>query len=121
MYGRARLCSARADTILGVNMGSERRVSPRVDFESGIGVHMMAIDGTWRRECFMKDVSASGVLLTVKDPIAGLDIREFFLLLSSTGLAYRRCQMVRLTGNQIAARFLKPEIKKKPGRLKFLI
>ena len=119
--GRARLCSARADTISGVNMGSERRVAPRVDFESGISVHMMAIDGTWRRECSMKDVSATGVLLTVKDPIAGLDIREFFLLLSSTGLAYRRCQMVRLNGNQIAARFLKPEIKKKPGRVRLSI
>jgi hypothetical protein len=102
-------------------MGSERRIAPRVDFESGIGVYIMGIDGTWRRECLMKDVSASGVLLMIKDPIAGLDIREFFLLLSSTGLAYRRCQMVRLNGNQIAARFLKPEVKKKSGRMRPLI
>jgi hypothetical protein len=101
-------------------MGIERRVATRVDFEGGIGVHIMAIDGTWRRECLMKDVSASGVLLIVKDPIAGLDIKEFFLLLSSTGLAYRRCQMVRLSGNQIAARFLKPEVKKKSGRMRIL-
>lgn len=97
-------------------MGSERRIAQRVDFETGIGVYMMAIDGTWRRECKMKDVSATGVLLVVKDSIMGLDIKEFFLLLSSTGLAYRRCQMVRLSGNQIAARFLKPEVKKKPTR-----
>src|SRR5215470_16917936 len=102
-------------------MGSERRVAPRVDFESGIGVYIMAIDGTWRRECLMKDVSATGVLLVVKDPLTGLDIREFFLLLSSTGLAYRRCQMVRLAGNQIAARFLKPEIKKKPSRARMSV
>ena len=102
-------------------MGIERRVATRVDFESGIGVYIMAIDGTWRRECLMKDVSASGVLLVIKDPVTGLDIREFFLLLSSTGLAYRRCLMVRFNVNQIAARFLKPEVMKKSGRVRSMI
>lgn len=94
-------------------MGKELRKSQRVDFERGVDVCIMGIDGTWRRECSMKDVSASGVLLSVKGSIAGLDLREFFLLLSSTGLAYRRCEMVRLNGEQIAARFFRPEIKKK--------
>jgi hypothetical protein len=36
-----------------------------------------------------------------------LDLKEFFLLLSSTGLAYRRCRMVRLAGDQIGIEFLK--------------
>lgn len=96
-------------------MGKELRGCQRVDFERGISVYIMAIDGTWRRDCAMKDVSASGVLLTVKGSIAGLDLTEFFLLLSSTGLAYRRCEMVRLSGDQIAARFFKQEIKKRGG------
>jgi len=38
-----------------------------------------------------------------------LDLKEFFLLLSSTGLAYRRCRMVRLAGDQIGVEFLKPD------------
>jgi hypothetical protein len=43
-----------------------------------------------------------------------LDLKEFFLLLSSTGLAYRRCRLVRLAGDQIGVAFLKqPSPKKK--------
>lgn len=83
------------------------RKSERIEFERGIGVHMMGIDGTWRRDCTMHDVSNTGARLTVKGPIEGLDLKEFFLLLSSTGLAYRRCRMVRLAGDQIGVEFLK--------------
>jgi hypothetical protein len=35
-----------------------------------------------------------------------LDLKEFFLLLSSTGLAYRRCELVRVAGDQIGVAFL---------------
>jgi hypothetical protein len=34
-----------------------------------------------------------------------LDLTEFFLLLSSTGLAFRRCRLVRVTGDQIGVQF----------------
>ena len=68
---------------------------------------MMAIDGTWRRECTMEDVSEGGARLTVEGSIEGLLLREFFLLLSSTGLAYRRCQLAWVNGNQIGVNFLK--------------
>jgi len=84
------------------------RKSERVEFGRGIDVHMMGIDGTWRRDCTMNDVSRTGARLTVNGPIQGLDLKEFFLLLSSTGLAYRRCRMVRLAGDQIGVEFLKP-------------
>ena len=84
------------------------RKSERVEFGRGIDVHMMGIDGTWRRDCTMNDVSRTGARLTVNGSIQGLDLKEFFLLLSSTGLAYRRCRMVRLAGDQIGVEFLKP-------------
>ncbi len=83
------------------------RKSERVDFERGIPVFMMGIDGTWRRDCLMIDVSQTGARLSVEGSLEGLDLREFFLLLSSTGLAYRRCRMVRLHGDQIGVEFLK--------------
>lgn len=89
-------------------MGKEYRAAPRVAFQHGYSVCIMGIDGTWRRECTMINVSESGVLLAMKDPIAGLDLREFFLLLSATGLAYRRCGLVRVDGDKIGAKFLKP-------------
>ena len=83
------------------------RKSERVDFERGIPVFMMGIDGTWRRDCLLIDVSQTGARLSVEGSLEGLDLREFFLLLSSTGLAYRRCRMVRLHGDQIGVEFLK--------------
>src|SRR4051794_38885369 len=77
------------------------RKSGRVDFERGIRVYIMGIDGTWRRECTMVDVSQSGARLRIEGSAEGLDLKEFFLLLSSTGLAFRRCQLVRMDGDQI--------------------
>jgi hypothetical protein len=81
------------------------RKSERVDFERGIPVYLMGIDGTWRRHCLMIDVSQTGARLLIEGSFEGLDLKEFFLLLSSTGLAYRRCQLVRITGNQIGVAF----------------
>jgi hypothetical protein len=89
------------------------RKSERVDFEHGIHVFMMGIDGTWRRDCLMIDVSQTGARLCVEGSLEGLDLKEFFLLLSSTGLAYRRCRMVRLAGDQIGVEFQKPDKAKK--------
>lgn len=89
------------------------RKSERVDFERGIEAHMMGIDGTWRRACTMLDVSQTGAKLSIKGGFAELDLKEFFLLLSSTGLAYRRCRMVRIDGDQVGVQFLKPGVDKK--------
>jgi hypothetical protein len=89
------------------------RKSERVDFERGIHVYMMGIDGTWRRNCLMVDVSRSGARLCVEGSLEGLDLKEFFLLLSSTGLAYRRCRLVRIAGDQIGVEFLTATAKAK--------
>jgi PilZ domain len=82
------------------------RKHERVDFERGIHVHIMGIDGTWRRDCVMFNASHTGARLHIEGSFEGLDLKEFFLLLSSTGLAFRRCQMVRVAGDQIGVRFL---------------
>lgn len=85
------------------------RKSERVDFERGIPVYIMGIDGTWRRDCTMIDVSQTGARLRIEGSSEGLDLKEFFLLLSSTGLAFRRCRMVRIAGDQIGVQFLARE------------
>jgi hypothetical protein len=92
------------------------RKSGRVDFERGIQVHIMGIDGTWRRDCTMVDVSQSGARLCIEGSLEGMDLKEFFLLLSSTGSAYRRCRMVRVAGDQIGIEFLKPATAKSKQR-----
>ena len=98
-------------------MTQGKRKSERVSFERGIDVFMMGIDGTWRRNCLMIDVSQTGARLVV-DSIQGLDLREFFLLLSSTGLAYRRCKLVRVTGDEIGVEFLAREKTKRKAVLR---
>ena len=96
---------------------SDRRNSGRVIFERGIAALIMGIDGTWRRECYLEDVSESGTKITIDGSIEGLHLKEFFLLLSSTGLAYRRCALVWVIGNQIGAKFVKQaDRKKQAGR-----
>ena len=80
---------------------------------AAIPAHMMGIDGTWRRDCTMEDVSETGAKLTVEGSVEGLHLKEFFLLLSSTGLAYRRCELAWVNGDQIGVNFLKQGDKKK--------
>jgi hypothetical protein len=74
---------------------------------------MMAIDGTWRRSCIIKVVSETSATLQVESSIEGLALAEFFLLLSSTGLAYRRCQLDRVNGEEISVNFLRQKAKGK--------
>jgi PilZ domain len=93
---------------------SDRRNGARVAFEKGIEISIMGIDGTWRRDCIMLDVSQTGARLTIQDSIEGLKIKEFFLLLS--GLTYRRCELAWVNGEEIGARFVTAEKKKQTGR-----
>ncbi len=62
----------------------------RVTFGRGRDVCIMVIDGTWRRDRLLQAVADTGALRrTVEGSIQGLNLREFFLLPSSNGLAYR--------------------------------
>jgi hypothetical protein len=94
-------------------MAVDRRKGERVIFERGITAHLMGIDGTWRRECAMEDISEIGAKLRIAGSLDALQLKEFFLLLSSTGLAYRRCELAWVNGDQIGVNFLKPGRKRK--------
>jgi len=73
----------------------------------------MGIDGTWRRDCLLNAVSYNDAVLTVEGSIQGLNLKEFFSAASSTGLAYRRCELVRVTGTEMDIQFLKTKAGKK--------
>jgi|ERR1700704_2505634 hypothetical protein len=96
-------------------MTDDNKVPERVMFSRGYGVCIMGIDGTWRRDCTLNAISDTDAILTVEGSIQGLNLKEFFLLLSSTGLAYRRCELVRVNGTEIDVHFLKGTKKKRPG------
>lgn len=76
-------------------------------FERGYPAHMMAIDGNWRRACRMEDAWNSGARLAAAGSIEGLAFTGLFLLFSSTGPAYRGCQLAWVNGDQPGVQFLK--------------
>jgi hypothetical protein len=94
-------------------MKNDKRAAPRVNFGRGVSVRILAIDGAWHRECEMLDVSDSGVLLRIAGSLAGLDLKEFFLVLSTVGTAHRRCALAWLEGDRLGASFLKDSAKPK--------
>ena len=94
-------------------MTEDGKGADRVTFSRGYDVCIMAIDGTWRRDCQLNSISDTDATLTVEGSIQGLNLKEFFLLLSSTGLAYRRCELVRVNGTEMDIRFLRGKHAKK--------
>jgi hypothetical protein len=111
---------AREDAARGANSDSgheavaeDGKGVERVTFSRGYDVCIMAIDGTWRRDCQLNAISDTDAVMTLEGSIQGLNLKEFFLLLSSTGLAYRRCELVRVNGSQMDIQFIKGKSKKK--------
>jgi hypothetical protein len=94
-------------------MPDEGKTAERVAFSRGYDVCIMGIDGTWRRSCQLNAISENDAMLTVEGSIQGLNLKEFFMLLSSTGLAYRRCELVRVNGSEMDIQFIKGKNKKK--------
>ncbi|MDI4236609.1 PilZ domain-containing protein [Bradyrhizobium sp. 31Argb] len=90
------------------------RKAERVHFEHRYPVNLMGVDGTWQRSCVLLDVSQTGAKLEVEGALDVLRAQEFFLILSSRGLAFRRCELVRVDGMQIGVKFVAE--RKKKGR-----
>jgi hypothetical protein len=96
-------------------MSEQTRIADRISFSRGHDVCIMGIDGTWRRNCQLNAISDNDAVLTVEGSIQGLNLKEFFLLLSSTGLAYRRCELVRVNGTEMDIQFLRNRAAKRKG------
>ena len=101
-------------------MKGEDRRAARVRLEHRYPVNLMGVDGTWRRACFLLDVSDTGAKIEVEGSIDVLKAREFFLVLSSTGLAYRRCELIWIDGSTVGVQFvsIKPSKKANSGNEK---
>src|ERR1700760_2780907 len=96
-------------------MSGQIRIPDRVSFSRTHDVRIMGIDGTWRRNCQLNAISDNDAILTVEGSIQGLNLTEFFLLLSSTGLAFRRCELVRVNGAEMDIQFLRSRTMKGKG------
>jgi hypothetical protein len=85
----------------------QKRKSNRVQFGKGFAMKIIAIDGSWYRACEILDVSEDGAMLQFQDSLSGLVLDEFFLMLSSTGVAFRRCRLAWVNGSQMGVHFIK--------------
>ena len=90
-----------------------RKGTKRVTFENPLDVRVMAIDGTWCRDCQLIDVSETGARVRLTGP-APNDI-EFFLLLTKFGdPVFRRCKRKWFDGPLMGVSFQKDLIGVKP-------
>ena len=97
-------------------MKLDGRKAPRVRMDHKQPVNLMGSDGTWRRSCVLLDISQTGAKL--EGTLDVLRAKEFFMLLSSTGLAYRRCELVWIDGTIAGVHFIAADGKKKPPSTK---
>lgn len=101
-------------------MGNNRKAN-RVRFEHKHTVGIMGVDGTWQRSCILLDASESGAKLEVEGSTAPLKAQEFFLVLSSTGLAFRRCELIWVDGPQVGVHFVTANTRGKTNAEKRLV
>ncbi|MGY3609699.1 MULTISPECIES: PilZ domain-containing protein [unclassified Bradyrhizobium] len=87
-------------------MSWDRRKAKRVQFEHEYRATLVGSDGTWRRDCILLDVSETGARLRIEGSADVLKTRVFFLLLSTTGLVFRRCELIRLDGSEVGVQFI---------------
>ena len=99
-------------------MKLDGRKDARVKMDHRQPVNLMGSDGTWRRSCVLLDVSQTGAKIEVEGTLDVLQAKEFFLVLSSTGLAYRRCELVWIDGTVAGVHFITADGKKKPANPK---
>jgi len=96
-------------------MKFDGRKALRVKMDHKQAVNLMGSDGTWRRSCVLLDISQTGAKIEVEGTLDVLQAKEFFMLLSSTGLAYRRCELVWIDGTTAGIHFVTADGKKKPA------
>jgi hypothetical protein len=87
--------------------GNSSSDAESVRFEHGLPARLLGIDGTWRRECIVTDMSDDGACVTILSSIAALHVSEFFLSFSSIGLAFHRCELAWVNDDQLGVTFLR--------------
>jgi hypothetical protein len=81
----------------------------RVHFEPPREVAVMSIDGTWRAEAVLMDISAKEA--RIRSPILRAELPEFFLMLTTFGSpVFRRCARAWVNGPEMGLTFAKAKI-----------
>jgi hypothetical protein len=90
-----------------------RQGARRVQFEQPLDARVMAIDGTWCRECQLIDVSETGAQIELASSAA--ELIQFFLLLTTFGNpVFRRCERQWIEGTRMGVKFHIGPVGEKP-------
>jgi hypothetical protein len=84
---------------------TELRQRKRIPFSRGYVARLVSLDGKWRLNCRIENISDSGARLELDDELPD-DAQLFLLALSSTGRAHRRCQCVWKRDHQMGVSFI---------------
>jgi hypothetical protein len=96
-----------------MSINERRKSAPRVRFERPLESSLMAIDGTWRRECLLIDVSETGASIRLTS--AAAELKEFFLMLTTFGNpVFRHCKRQWVDGALMGVSFHTSSIGIKP-------
>jgi hypothetical protein len=63
--------------VLSPEPGNAISLAKSVRFEQGLSARLIGIDGTWRRDCIVNELSDDGARLRVLSPITALHFRSF--------------------------------------------
>ena len=89
----------------GLDMQPDTPLEPGTSCTTrAIPCHIVAINGTWRRRCELKEISSSAACL--KGPLDGISDNEFFLLLWTNGFLCRRCKVASVNDSEVGVRFM---------------
>ena len=86
-------------------MAAEKRQVKRVVFARGIPLRIIALDGTSYQEVMLLDISDEGARLSVDRALVPSMTKEFFLVLTSSASAYRRCVVIWINGTHVGCGF----------------
>src|SRR5260221_14572209 len=92
-------------------MTEQPKANP-VGFKKRFTANMMAMEGTSLRPCTMLDASDTGARLAIDGWMEGRALKEFLVVLSTVGKAYRRCELAWVNGNEAGVHFIKAGRKK---------
>ena len=84
---------------------SERRGAARFVFQESVPARLFGIDGAWCRDCRILDISDAGARIRIEWSAHGVQMQEFFLVLSTRGTAHRRCELAWFRGEEIGVKF----------------
>jgi hypothetical protein len=78
-----------------------------IHFDPPLPARLMGVDGTWSRDCFLLEVSHTGVQQLQFEGLTDCTVEFFFVLPVCRQPSFRRCKLAWIDGDRIGVSFEK--------------